>query len=171
MSDGKPITEFLKNRVGNLGICSVGLVVLEKLMDNDFVCPCQPSYNFWLCVCYGAVPFIASFFLTFCFMDPKPEDKVMKGNSVCSKVLYSLLISFIWLFLFFFDGQYVACACSYWGGEYTETGAQKWCRPKGNETEAFERQHETERCMTYSQVSLNYTHLHQYKFQKCVLIR
>ncbi|KAG7314328.1 hypothetical protein KOW79_021631 [Hemibagrus wyckioides] len=84
-------------------------------------------------------------------LDLKPEDKVMNGNSVCSKVLYSLLISFIWLFLFFFDGQYMACACSRWGGEYTETGALKWCKPKGNESEVFKRQQDTQRCMTYSQ--------------------
>lgn len=139
MSDGKRITEFLKNRVGNLGICSLVLVVLEKLMDNDFVCPCQPAFNEWICVCYGAVPFITSFFLTLSFIDLKPEDKVMNGNSECSKVLYSFLISFIWLFLFFFDSQYMACACSRWDGEYTETGALKWCKPKGNESEVFKR--------------------------------
>ncbi|KAK3526873.1 hypothetical protein QTP86_000838 [Hemibagrus guttatus] len=145
MADGKHITGFLKNRAGNLGICSLVLVILEELMDNDFVCPCQPAFNEWICVCYAIVPSIACFFITLCFIDLKPEDTVMKGNSVCSKVLYSFLISFIWLFLFFFDGRYMACACSYWDGEYTETDSLKWCKPKGNESEVFKRQKETER--------------------------
>ncbi|XP_060719168.1 uncharacterized protein LOC132841026 [Tachysurus vachellii] len=151
MSDGKQITEFLRDRIGNLGISSLVLVVLEKMMDNDFVCPCQPGFNEWICVCYAVVPFITCFFITLFFMDSKPEDKVMKGNSTCNKVLYSFLTSFIWLFLFFFDGNYVACACSHWGGEYTETGALKWCKPKGNETEVLGLLQETQRYITKSQ--------------------
>ncbi|KAF5889303.1 protein FAM26F-like, partial [Clarias magur] len=58
---------------------------------------------------------------------------------------------FIWLFLFFIDGRYVSCACSRWGGEYTETGDLKWCRHNKSETVAFENQQETQRCITISQ--------------------
>ncbi|KAK3508957.1 hypothetical protein QTP70_015370, partial [Hemibagrus guttatus] len=84
------------------------------------------------------------------FLDPKSKDKVMK-DKLKSKVLYSLLTGFIWLFFFFIDGRYVACACSHWGGEHTETGALKWCKPKGNETEVLKHQQETLRCDTISQ--------------------
>ncbi|XP_026989502.2 uncharacterized protein LOC113634620 isoform X2 [Tachysurus fulvidraco] len=79
----------------------------------------------------------------------KEEEK-----SCCTKekCLYSLLISFIWLFFFFIDGHYVACACSHWGGEYTVTGALKWCKPKGNETEVFGRLQETQWYVFISQM-------------------
>ncbi|KAF4073465.1 hypothetical protein AMELA_G00258890 [Ameiurus melas] len=151
MAVEKRVTEFLRGRVGNLGISSIVLVVLEKIMDNDFICPCQPGYNEWICACYAAGPSIFSFVFTLFFVDPKPDDKVMKGKSTCDRFLYSALVAFIWLFLFFVDGGYVSCACSRWGGEYTETGALKWCKPTGNETSVFESQEKTERCITISQ--------------------
>ncbi|KAF5889304.1 calcium homeostasis modulator protein 6-like, partial [Clarias magur] len=152
MSGGGRITEFLRSRVGNLGVSSLVLVVLEKMMDSDFVCPCQPGYNEVICACYATVPFITCFIFTFCFVDPIPEDKGIQCNSTCvSKVFYSLFIAFIWLFLFFVDGQYMSCAISHWGGEYTETGALKWCKPNGSETVVLEREKETQRYMTVSQ--------------------
>lgn len=153
MADGKPVTKFWGGRTGNLGISSLVLVALEKIMDNDFVCPCQPGYNEWICACYAVVPSILSFVFIWCFVASKPEDKVTKGKSTCDRFLFSALIAFIWLFLFFADGCYVSCACSHWDGEYTETGSLKWCKPTGNGTVVFESQQKTERCIIISQVS------------------
>ncbi|KAF5889301.1 calcium homeostasis modulator protein 6-like, partial [Clarias magur] len=147
MDNEKRITNFLKSRVGNLGIATLVLVVLEKMMDADFICPCQPGYNEVICACYAIVPFITCFAFTLSFVDPKPEDRGLQGN----RYLFSTLISLIWLFLFFIDGRYVSCACSRWGGEYTETGDLKWCKHNESETVAFENQQETQRCITISQ--------------------
>ncbi|KAF5889300.1 protein FAM26F-like, partial [Clarias magur] len=58
----------------------------------------------------------------------------------------------IWLFLFLFDGRYIACARSHWGGQYTDTGTMKWCKPTGNETLMFESQLETQMFITISQI-------------------
>lgn len=153
MADGKPITEFFKN-AGKLGISSLVLAVLEKMMDINFVCPCQPVLNILLCVCYGVVPFILCFVFATSFVEVHVEG--MQGSSKYKKEYYCLLIAFIWLFLFFFDGRYVACAFSHWGGEYTETTTIKWCKPKGDETEVLECQQETQKWIAISQVSLNY---------------
>lgn len=144
------IFAFLRSRVGTLGVSSLVLLVLEKLMDLDFVCPCQPGYNEVICACYAIVPFVTCFAFAFRFVAPKPEDR---GNSTCNKVLYSLLIACIWLFLFFVDGRYVSCACSNWSGEYTETGALKWCKHNESEAVVLENEQKTERCITGSQVS------------------
>lgn len=153
MADGKKqITGFLRRNARNVGISSLVLVVLEKIMDNDFVCPCQPGYNEWICACYAVVPFAGCVFFTVCFVDSGPESHVQR-SSIYDKLLVSLLIAFIWLFLFFFDGRYVSCACSRWGGEYTESGLLKWCRPTGNDTLVLMREQETHRCITISQVS------------------
>ncbi|KAG7314329.1 hypothetical protein KOW79_021632 [Hemibagrus wyckioides] len=77
--------------------------------------------------------------------------EVSEGKGSIVQQALCRLSGFIWLFLFFMDGRYVACACSRWGGEYTETGALLWCKPKGNETEVFKRQQETQKCDTISQ--------------------
>ncbi|KAG7314327.1 hypothetical protein KOW79_021630 [Hemibagrus wyckioides] len=174
----KVITGFLRKHSRDVGLCSLFLGLMEKLMDSDFVCPCQPSLNIFLSVGYAIEPFLTCFIYTWFYLDVSSmtetggEEEESKRKATCStdtalkledrrgekkskhdKVFNSLIISLIWLFFFFMDGQYVACACSCWGGEYTETGALKWCKPKGNDTEVFERQQETLYYITIFQVT------------------
>lgn len=140
------VNSFLRSHVGKLGISSIVLAGFEKIIDSDFACPCQPGYNECICALYAIVPFFVSGIFAF-FQDSEQEDNLK------NKVLYSLLTGLIWLFFFFIDGRYVACAGSHWGGEYTETGALKWCKPKGNETEVLKRQQETLMWDTISQIA------------------
>ncbi|GAA6077183.1 uncharacterized protein LOC113634620 isoform X1 [Tachysurus ichikawai] len=81
----------------------------------------------------------------------------VKSNRTSEKCIYCLLISSIWLFFFFVDGHYLSCGLSHWGGEYTVTGAIKWCKPKGNDTEVLGRLQETQKYIFISKVSLNST--------------
>lgn len=210
---------FPNMSAGDVAVYTLCLAILEKVMDTDFVCPCQPVFNELKCACYAIVPFFFFLFFTLKFVDfssktqnggmedkskrkvscstqtsPKMEnrrrddipesealssavgpietddiprnkvpcsadtspmlgDKGTKRNSTREKYLFSSFIAITWLFFFFVDGQYVSCACSYWGGKYTETGALKWCKPTGNETEVFQRKQETLRMISISQVS------------------
>lgn len=160
MAGAEAIINFLKSRVGNLGVSSLILVTLEKMMDINFVCPCQPGLNRWIVAFYAIVPLIGCFCFTWHFVNLKPEDNVTgdkstdkKKEDTGTKFLFSLLVALIWLFLYFFDGRYLACAYSCWEGEYTETSIMKWCKPIGNKTLVFKRQQETQASIVESQVS------------------
>ncbi|XP_053086392.1 uncharacterized protein LOC128317596 [Pangasianodon hypophthalmus] len=196
MATGKAITDFLKNHIRNLGTSGIVLIVLEKILDTEFVCPCKPRYNEGVFSLYFIISSIACFVVTFYFVDlsPKTEDgkkdnsesnkknksdvplldRVGKGRegdttssssnvedgktmekSKRNKFLYSALVTFIWLFLLFIDGRYLACACSNWEGSYTKSdtlGNAKWCKPTGNETSLIESQNKTLKCMSISQI-------------------
>lgn len=120
------------------------------------------------------VPFIGCFVFTFRFISPSPDDRGTESNVTGLKLLYSLLIASIWLFLFFFDGQSVSCMFSHWRGVYTETDSMKWCKPTGNEAALLEIQQETRRLITVPRVSSEiYTAkcFHQYTLKQCVLTR
>ncbi|MCI4394748.1 hypothetical protein PGIGA_G00172260, partial [Pangasianodon gigas] len=146
MVNAKAITEFLRKSVRNLGIFSLILAALEQLLDDQFICPCERVYNVVTCVLYAVVPSIACFFFTW-FV----EDGKMKDNSVCCKLLYSILAVLVWLCIFFFDGRYLACGLSYWRSVYAEGTLQgseltfKWCKPSGpvNEVPYAETQEKT----------------------------
>lgn len=75
---------------------------------------------------------------------PKPEDKgkhsTCKFCTLCkSKFCRSFLSAIIWLIFFFFDGRYVACACSDWGGMHTVTDSLIWCKQTENDTMVFQK--------------------------------
>ncbi|XP_058238587.1 uncharacterized protein LOC131348048 [Hemibagrus wyckioides] len=156
MISAKGLLAFLKKRVTRFGIFSLILVVFEQILDKDFVCPCKHTYNITVCVLYGAVPSIGCFLLTFFFMDLSLNtDGRRKEISTCNKVLYSSLTASIWLFLFFADGRYLACALSAWEGVYAKSdtlGIEKWCKPTGNETSELESQQITLKWISISQI-------------------
>ncbi|XP_026766175.2 uncharacterized protein LOC113524218 isoform X1 [Pangasianodon hypophthalmus] len=157
MVDAKRVTGFLQKQIGYFGIFSLILAAFEQIMDEEFVCPCDPIDNIAVCVLYGTIPSIGCFVLTFCFMDwsPEAEDGRRRDNSTCDKVLYSTLAAAIWLFLFFVDGRYLACALSGWKGVYARNdtlGIEKWCKPTGNETSVFESQQTTLQWISRSQI-------------------
>ncbi|KAK2816708.1 hypothetical protein Q7C36_022979 [Tachysurus vachellii] len=159
MISAKGLVEFLRKQVGRFGIFSLILVALEQIMDYNFVCPCQRAYNISMCVLYGAVPALGCFLLTFSFIDLSlnTEDRQRREISkrFCNKVLYSSLTASVWLFLFFFDGGYVACALSDWEGVYAQSdklGIVRWCKPTGNETSVLESQQITLKWIARSQI-------------------
>ncbi|KAI5089669.1 protein FAM26F-like [Silurus meridionalis] len=156
MVNAKFIAEFFRKPLGSVGIFSLILAAFENILDQEFVCPCDRTYNIVVCVLYGAVPSICCFVFTFCFMDgySEMEDERMRDLHTCDKLLYSILTTIIWLFLFFVDGRYLACAVSVWGGVYAKNetlGIVKWCKPTGNETVVFTSQQDTLKWISRSQ--------------------
>lgn len=157
MFNAEGLVPFLKKRVAKFGICTFILVAVEEIVEEDFVCPCKFAYNITVCVFYGAIPCIACFLLTYFFMDLSLNtDGQWKEISKCFRVVYSFLIAFVWLFLFFADGRYLACAFSTWEGVYARAetlGIEKWCEPTGNGTTVLESQQTTLKWISISQVS------------------
>lgn len=156
MFNAEGLVPFLKKRVAKFGICTFILVAVEEIVEEDFVCPCKFAYNITVCVFYGAIPCIACFLLTYFFMDLSLNtDGQWKEISKCFRVVYSFLIAFVWLFLFFADGRYLACAFSTWEGVYARAetlGIDKWCEPTGNGTTVLESQQTTLKWISISQI-------------------
>ncbi|KAI5630304.1 protein FAM26F-like [Silurus asotus] len=132
------------------------LAAFENILDQEFVCPCDYTYNIVLCVLYGAVPSIGFFVFTYCYMDgySEMENGRIRDLLMSDKLLYSTLTTIIWVSLFFVDGRYLACAFSVWGGVYAKNetlGIVKWCKATGNETDVFKSQQDTLKWITRSQ--------------------
>ncbi|XP_026989503.2 calcium homeostasis modulator protein 6-like [Tachysurus fulvidraco] len=157
MISAKGLVEFLRKLPGRFGIFSLILVALEQIMDYNFVCPCQRAYNISMCVLYGAVPALGCFLLTFSFIDLSLNTEGRQSREITKryKGLYSSLTASVWLFLFFFDGGYVACAVSDWEGVYAHSdklGIERWCKPTGNKTSELESQQITLKWISRSQI-------------------
>ncbi|KAL6470548.1 hypothetical protein MHYP_G00216670 [Metynnis hypsauchen] len=104
------------------------LLVVEKLVERGFVCPCIHGQNITLCIFYALVPGLASSAFTYCTLVPDPHRN--NGEQKRKRIGYSIGSFFIWLALFFLDGRYIACASSYWEGIY-HMDLVPWCVSTG----------------------------------------
>lgn len=169
MIGAKSLLAFSRKRITRFGIFSLILMVFEQILDKGFACPCKHGYNITVCVLYGGVPSIGCFLLPFFFMDWSLNTDGQKKISKCNKFLYSSLITSVWLFFFFADGRYLACACSDLEGVYAKSdtfGIEKWCKPTGNETSVLKSQQITLMWISISQVSSE-VHYTVYPAQDC----
>uniref|UniRef100_A0A3Q3FEE8 Uncharacterized protein n=1 Tax=Labrus bergylta TaxID=56723 RepID=A0A3Q3FEE8_9LABR len=94
---------------------------VEKMLEVDFACPCNPTWN-------GA--FVAPFFL----LPACTASSLMlliHGCSGYESVLCSFLPPIVWLALMFLDGQYLVCAMTGWPGTFVtaQNTYLKWCKP------------------------------------------
>ncbi|XP_053086393.1 uncharacterized protein LOC128317597 [Pangasianodon hypophthalmus] len=153
------VLHFLKKYVGRFGIFNLVLLTLENILDDNFVCPCKHVYNIALCVLYGFVPALGCVCCTLCFVDLSPhrETEVVVHFSRCinQRQLYSGLTVPIWLSICLFDGRYLACALSDWGGVYTKSDTLdnvNWCKPPGNEPSVLKSYQKTLELIFLSQI-------------------
>lgn len=123
------------------------LVLLEKLVDIDFACPCKENNAYFV-----AAYFLIPAFLTFVVMISRPSAEFSKikelinGNCIlsienidccaictqCMKCIKNWLKEvferakagnwiipvIVWIILLLFDGRYVACGNSDWSGRF-----------------------------------------------------
>lgn len=136
---------------------SFALIGLEKLMDREFSCPCDPGFNMVLISFIFLGPALLA--LTMMTFIQRP---CRRSPSHCAGLLlFSLIPPSLWIFLLLFEGDYVACGMTHWEGDYVldEDLQIKWCKPTGvrdgkaNETELRDL---TENVIFYSRVSLLY---------------
>ncbi|KAM4744111.1 calcium homeostasis modulator protein 5 [Anableps anableps] len=122
----------LKNELSNSPLVSnvaFGFILmgLEKLVELEFECPCNPTWNGAFSSAFFIIPAVMAFTLM----------QIIQGcrcNMWCRKMvsLSSFVPAVVWLILLFLDGQYFACAMTDWDGRFVlvdKAAPQKWCEP------------------------------------------
>lgn len=108
------------------------LVVLEKLVELEFECPCNPAWNRLFSSAFFIIPAVMAFTLMLIIKECRWYQCWCSRNTV-----YSFVPAIVWLILLFFDGQCLACAMTDWEGRFVhmaEAPKRKWCKPKENVT-------------------------------------
>lgn len=109
-------------------VCSFILLGLEKIVEMEYRCPCDPKWNSLFTSTFFILPAITAFVAMIIVQGPMCK-QVSKRPFVC---LSYLIPPLIWLIILFFDGQYFACAMSNWNGTFVianEDAPRKWCKP------------------------------------------
>lgn len=137
------------------------LMGLERLVELEFECPCDPQYNRTFSSAFFVVPAI----MAFLFM------LIIQGcrcRKQCSKTGFfaSFIPAVVWLILMLFDGQYFTCAMTHWEGRFVPLAQgvpQKWCKPIHDGNVDFQEQ------MLYSQKQFVISQVST--FFDCLLLR
>ncbi|XP_061576919.1 uncharacterized protein LOC133443743 [Cololabis saira] len=98
----------------------VVLIALEKLVEVEFVCACDPKWNKMNVSLFFVSPTIVFFVLSLSIQRPRS----------CKAICSSCYPAISWIILLFLDGRYFACAKTDWSGTYTlmnGAGRQRWC--------------------------------------------
>ncbi|XP_035991571.1 calcium homeostasis modulator protein 6 [Fundulus heteroclitus] len=146
----------LKNELSNSPLVSnvaFGFILmgLEKLVELEFECPCNPAWNGAFSSAFFIIPAVMAFTLM----------QIIQGcrcNAWCRKTvsLSSFVPAVIWLILLFLDGQYFACAMTDWEGRFVlvdKAAPQKWCEPiREGDVTTQELMLRSQRLFVFSQV-------------------
>lgn len=135
--------------VSNL-VVSFALVHLERMVETDFSCLCDPAWNAAMVAMCFSVPVLFTFTLMCFILDNKHCCDNAKDAFIC------LIPGMVWVILLFFDGRYVACAATKWSGKYAtidKNDHKNWCEPATNSTSTQELLMTTEWWFGFSQVS------------------
>lgn len=100
------------------------LAGVEKIVEVEFACPCDPKWN----ASFAAAFFVIPAFFSFLLMLIIHECKCPNHSPKC---LYSILPPLVWHVLVFLDGQYFVCATTDWPGTFVSVDKTylKWCTP------------------------------------------
>ncbi|XP_026096666.1 uncharacterized protein LOC113068219 [Carassius auratus] len=123
---------FYSNAI--IGFLMVGL---EKLVEMDFACPCDPNWNRLFSAAYFVVPALFSSALMFYIHSPQCKTQSLLSTLTC------IIPAGVWVMLLFFDGQYYACAKTSWEGLTVKTdisASTTWCQPLNKSNNITEKQ-------------------------------
>lgn len=126
---------------------SLILVVLEKVAEYDFVCPCVEGYTGAFFLCYLLVPMFIAFVFGLYLLGLECRCAYFKKFVAC------LIPSSVWLALFLCDGRYVACLNTKLESTQADSEALppwEWCSRSRNLTHD---QYEAEKAFFRSKVS------------------
>ncbi|KAL7844828.1 hypothetical protein SRHO_G00233670 [Serrasalmus rhombeus] len=102
----------------SFGMVNLVLVVLEKFVEQDFVCPCGCEFAIAFFLLYLMIPLILAIaFGVYLWKSNLWSDSGTPQHQNCSKCCYTCCAKFltctvplvVWLVLFFGDGRYLAC--------------------------------------------------------------
>ncbi|KAI1889517.1 hypothetical protein AGOR_G00163690 [Albula goreensis] len=122
----------LKNKLSSSPLVSnvvFGFILLglEKHVELEFECPCDPKWNTVFSSAFFVIPAVMAFTLMV----------IMQGSEWRAAVS-SCVPAIVWLTLLFFDGLYFACAKTDWEGSFVlldKAVPHKWCEPTITMTE------------------------------------
>ncbi|XP_035274243.1 calcium homeostasis modulator protein 6-like [Anguilla anguilla] len=122
------------------------LMGLEKLVELEFECPCNPKWNALFSSAFFVIPAVMAITLMV----------IIQGCQNYMRIS-SLVPALVWLILLFLDGQYYTCAKTDWKGRFVivdKAGPQKWCEPTGddNVTQKQELMEHSQELFVLSQV-------------------
>uniref|UniRef100_A0A667WBX1 Uncharacterized protein n=1 Tax=Myripristis murdjan TaxID=586833 RepID=A0A667WBX1_9TELE len=120
----------LKSEFGNSPLVSnvaFGFILmgLEKLMEVEFECPCNPRWNGLFSSAFFVIPAVMAFWLMLIIQGCRYDRGCPR--TMC---ISSFVPPIVWLILLFLDGQYFACAMTDWWGRFVivdKAAPQKWC--------------------------------------------
>ncbi|CAJ1049068.1 calcium homeostasis modulator protein 6 [Xyrichtys novacula] len=145
----------LKNELSNSPLVSnvaFGFILmgLEKLVELEFECPCNPTWNGVFSSAFFIIPAVMAFTLMLIIQG-------CRCDAWCSKTvsLSSFVPAIVWLILLFLDGQYFACAMTDWEGRFVivdKAAPQKWCEPVSEGDALQELMLRSQQLFVFSQV-------------------
>lgn len=112
-------------------LLSLFLIGFEEFLEAKvFSCPCKHDQNVQLTACTFIGPALFIFELLFLFLRPFRAEGNTRQN--CLKYFTSCMIPpIMWVIILFLDGDYFACAMTYWKGifEFDNQLNRSWCKP------------------------------------------
>ncbi|KAL6470795.1 hypothetical protein MHYP_G00219140 [Metynnis hypsauchen] len=109
---------------------SLVLVVLEKVVEVDFVCPCESGYTEAFFSLYLLVPMFIAFVFGLYLLSFKCSPSCEDCCSDFLKFLACMVPSVVWLAVFLCDGRYIACLNTELKKDYIDSdnpSPWKWC--------------------------------------------
>lgn len=162
----------LKNELSNSPLVSnvaFGFILmgLEKLVELEFECPCNPKWNGVFSSAFFIIPAVMAFTLMLIIQGCRCDTWCRKTVSFSSFVP-----AIVWLILLFLDGQYFACAMTDWKGRFVivdKAAPQKWCEPTSEgDVTPQELMLRSQQLFVVSQVSLISCISHKYYIVTCI---
>ena len=120
------IVKFVQSMVTQDVALSAFLVVVEMLMDAEFICPCDTSSFYANALVFGSSMII---FLLIVYIKMVQYKKLDNCRDCICRVL-SVLISgvfgvLVWFCVVSFEGHYYVCIKSSWNGTWTRNSAER----------------------------------------------
>ncbi|KAL7853363.1 hypothetical protein AOLI_G00202070 [Acnodon oligacanthus] len=109
---------------------SLVLVVLEKVVELDFVCPCKSGYTEAFFCFYLLVPMFIAFVFGLYLLSFECSSSRGERWPNFLKLLACVVPSVVWLAMFLCDGRYIACLNTEFNAEYSDSdnpSPWKWC--------------------------------------------
>lgn len=135
--------EFQKSHLVSNVFIGLTLTALEKIIDVEYVCPCDPDLNGYA-YAFFVVPSVLAFVLMM---------NIQRCRSL-KDIFFSCVPVIEWLILVFTEGNYFVCARTTWYGEYVsipEPASLKWCEPV-NKNSSRQLLIQSQQCFYESQV-------------------
>uniref|UniRef100_A0A3Q2CML5 Uncharacterized protein n=1 Tax=Cyprinodon variegatus TaxID=28743 RepID=A0A3Q2CML5_CYPVA len=118
----------------NLSTYFLGIIqiIVEKLVDVEFACPCDAITNGYTILFFIAPPFIVVLLMFAYKLKSKSCESCTSGKCLLEALKSATFPAIIWLVIVLLDGCYLACFWTNWSGKYEmieNAAPQRWCKP------------------------------------------